>query len=41
LLHEGRLLHEGTLAELRSTTGCHTLVDMFRQLLQPTLSASR
>lgn len=40
LMHEGRLLHEGTLPELRSRTGCDTLVDMFRQLLQPTLSAS-
>jgi sodium transport system ATP-binding protein len=40
LMHEGRLLHEGTLPELRATTGCHTLVDMFRQLLQPTLSAN-
>jgi len=40
LMHEGRLLHEGTLAELRDSTGCQTLVDMFRQLLQPTLSAS-
>ncbi len=33
-------LHEGTLGELRATTGCQSLVDMFRQLLQPTLSAS-
>ncbi len=40
LMHEGRLLHEGTLAELRASTGCSTLVDMFRQLLQPTLFAS-
>jgi ABC-2 type transport system ATP-binding protein/sodium transport system ATP-binding protein len=40
LMHEGRLLHEGTLDELRSATGCQSLVDMFRQLLQPTLSAS-
>lgn len=40
LMHEGRLLHEGTLQELRSTTGCDSLVDMFRQLLQPTLFAS-
>jgi ABC-2 type transport system ATP-binding protein/sodium transport system ATP-binding protein len=29
LLHEGRLLLEGTLAELQSATGCDTLVDMF------------
>jgi ABC-2 type transport system ATP-binding protein/sodium transport system ATP-binding protein len=41
LMHEGRLLHEGTLAELRRTTGCANLSDMFRGLLQPTLSASR
>ena len=40
LMHEGRLLHEGTLSELRGTTGCQSLVDMFRQLLQPTLSAN-
>jgi sodium transport system ATP-binding protein len=40
LMHEGRLLHEGTLAELRATTGCKNLVDMFRQLLQPTLAAA-
>jgi len=39
LLHEGQLLHEGTLDELRDATGCRDLVDMFRQLLQPTLSA--
>jgi ABC-2 type transport system ATP-binding protein/sodium transport system ATP-binding protein len=39
LMHEGRLLHEGTLSELRTATGCRDLVDMFRQLLQPTLSA--
>jgi sodium transport system ATP-binding protein len=40
LVHEGRLLHEGTMSELRAATGCNTLVDMFRQVLQPTLSAS-
>ena len=40
LTHEGRLLHEGTLAALRETTGCQNLVDMFRRLLQPTLSSS-
>jgi len=39
LMHEGRLLHEGTLGELRGATGCQTLVDMFRRLLQPTLFA--
>ena len=40
LMHEGRLLHEGTLSELRAETGCQSLVDMFRQLLQPTLAAT-
>jgi ABC-2 type transport system ATP-binding protein/sodium transport system ATP-binding protein len=40
LMHEGRLLHEGTLEGLRATTGCQNLVDMFRQLLQPTLSST-
>jgi ABC-2 type transport system ATP-binding protein/sodium transport system ATP-binding protein len=29
LLHRGRLMHEGTLAELQALTGCHTLTDMF------------
>lgn len=29
LLHKGRLMHEGTLAELRERTGCDTLTDMF------------
>jgi sodium transport system ATP-binding protein len=29
LLHKGRLMHEGTLAELRARTGCLTLTDMF------------
>lgn len=40
LMHEGRLLHEGTMGELRAATGCQSLVDMFRQVLQPTLSAA-
>jgi ABC-2 type transport system ATP-binding protein/sodium transport system ATP-binding protein len=35
LLHQGRLRHEGSLAELRATTGCQSLMEMFRQLLQP------
>jgi sodium transport system ATP-binding protein len=34
LLHQGRLLHEGTLPELRSATGCQSLVDMFTQVLR-------
>lgn len=29
LLHQGRLVREGNLAELRSTTGCQTLTEMF------------
>lgn len=36
LLHQGRLRLEGTLPELRATTGCQTLVDMFRSFFQPT-----
>ncbi len=38
LLHEGRLRHEGSLAELRAETGCANLVDMFRKFLQPSLA---
>jgi sodium transport system ATP-binding protein len=38
LMHEGRMLHEGTLDALRAETGCHNLVDLFRKVLQPTLS---
>jgi sodium transport system ATP-binding protein len=34
LLHQGRLLHEGTLAELQQTTGCASLIDMFTRLLR-------
>jgi ABC-2 type transport system ATP-binding protein/sodium transport system ATP-binding protein len=34
LLHQGRLQQEGTLAELRTATGCDDLVEMFRKLLQ-------
>jgi ABC-2 type transport system ATP-binding protein/sodium transport system ATP-binding protein len=40
LLHEGRLRHEGTLAELCTETGCSNLVDVFRQFLQPTLAGT-
>ncbi len=40
LLHEGRLQHEGSLAQLQAETGCHSLVDVFRKLLQPTLAAA-
>jgi ABC-2 type transport system ATP-binding protein/sodium transport system ATP-binding protein len=35
LMHQGRLRLEGTLAELRTATGCTTLVDMFRSFFQP------
>ncbi len=32
LLHQGRLVCEGTLAELRDSTGCTTLTEMFLKL---------
>jgi ABC-2 type transport system ATP-binding protein/sodium transport system ATP-binding protein len=32
LLHRGRIVIEGTLAELRAATGCTSLVDMFLKL---------
>lgn len=32
LLHKGRLVQEGSLAELRAATGCEGLVDMFLKL---------
>jgi sodium transport system ATP-binding protein len=35
LLHQGRLVLSGTLAELRAQTGCRTLVEMFVRLVQP------
>lgn len=31
LLHRGRLMHEGTLAQLRAATGLQSLTDMFLQ----------
>lgn len=34
LLHRGRLVSEGTLAELRERTGCTSLVEMFLKLSQ-------
>jgi ABC-2 type transport system ATP-binding protein/sodium transport system ATP-binding protein len=34
LLHRGRLVREGTLAELRAASGCETLVEMFLKLSQ-------
>lgn len=33
LLHRGRLRHQGTLAELQSTTGCERVAEMFLQML--------
>lgn len=36
LLHQGRLLHEGTLPELRERTGCETLTEMFLQFIDAT-----
>ena len=38
LLHEGRLAYEGNLDELRQTTGCHSLVEIFQRLLLPSAS---
>jgi ABC-2 type transport system ATP-binding protein/sodium transport system ATP-binding protein len=35
LMHKGRLVLAGTLAELREQTGCQTLVEMFVRLVQP------
>lgn len=32
LLHRGRLVSEGTLAELQQSTGCGTLIEMFLKL---------
>ena len=34
LLHKGRLVCEGTLEELRASTGCQTLMQMFLKLSQ-------
>src|SRR5439155_13265608 len=34
LLHQGRLIREGTLSDLREVTGCRTLVEMFRKLAE-------
>jgi ABC-2 type transport system ATP-binding protein/sodium transport system ATP-binding protein len=39
LLHRGRLVLQGGLGQLRETTGCDTLVDMFLQFLRPSGSA--
>lgn len=35
LLHRGRMMHEGTLAELQAATGLGTLSEMFLQGLSP------
>ncbi len=35
LLHEGQLVCTGTLADLRASTGCATLVEMFINLVRP------
>ena len=42
LLHRGRLVREGTLAELQAGTGCKSLVEMFLQLagLEPALGVA-
>ncbi|MBM3992573.1 MAG: ATP-binding cassette domain-containing protein [Planctomycetes bacterium] len=32
LMHQGELVSEGTLTELRERTGCHSLIDMFLKL---------
>jgi ABC-2 type transport system ATP-binding protein/sodium transport system ATP-binding protein len=33
LMHRGRLVLEGTLAELQQSTGCETLVEMFMKFV--------
>jgi ABC-2 type transport system ATP-binding protein/sodium transport system ATP-binding protein len=35
LLHKGRLVLAGTLAQLRAQAGCRTLVEMFVRIVQP------
>jgi ABC-2 type transport system ATP-binding protein/sodium transport system ATP-binding protein len=42
LLHQGKLRLEGTLPELRASTGCQTLVEMFRSFFQhkPTVATT-
>lgn len=35
LMHQGRLVCTGTLADLRAQTGCQTLVEMFMHLVRP------
>jgi ABC-2 type transport system ATP-binding protein/sodium transport system ATP-binding protein len=38
LLHQGRLLHEGTLSELRAETGCQSLVEMFTHVVREAMA---
>jgi len=38
LLHQGRLLHEGTLVQLQSQTGCQSLVDMFTHVVREAMA---
>lgn len=42
LMHRGRIIQEGTLADLREASGCTTLVEMFLKLAQtgPALAAA-
>lgn len=39
LVHRGRLVHEGTLEELRRETGCTSIADIFRSVLREQASA--
>ncbi len=39
LLHQGRLLHEGTLAELQAETGCQSLVEMFSHVVREAMAS--
>lgn len=39
LLHQGRLLHEGTLAELQAETGCKSLVEMFSHVVREAMAS--
>jgi sodium transport system ATP-binding protein len=41
LLHHGRLVSTGTLAELQAATGCRTLVEMFIHLVHPVPALAR
>lgn len=36
LLHQGKLVHEGSLQDLQNQTGQQNLVDMFLQMIKPT-----